>query len=103
MSRYNLSPNKEYADLIVTVGWDAPMQTYFGQVADPDADGEDDDLVLWVGTASHEIPTIDRLAELVSDYAVIATDVREKLHADYVASLDRGPTPLQRFGRTFFK
>lgn len=48
----------------LTVGWDPPLQTYFGQVHGPDAEPE-----LWVGTELHELYELDDLARAVAPHA----------------------------------
>ncbi|GAA0402632.1 hypothetical protein GCM10009530_63230 [Microbispora corallina] len=56
-----------------TVGWDAPLNTFFAMAFDPPASGDLDDdevEVFWVGTAPGEIPTVQRLAKALAQHGV---------------------------------
>lgn len=70
------------------VGWDPPLETFFGQVYTVDADGEQCDgddgapnTILWVGTKPGEIRTVDELARLLQPHAVLPEDIRNELFA----------------------
>jgi hypothetical protein len=92
MSRYAL-PAHDPA-LTVAVGWDPPLQTFFGQVIRPSASaGADDAIVAWVGTRSQDIPTVGQLAEHLAPYADITVGTQARLTQDQLASLP--PTALQ--------
>ena len=70
MSRHNVSTNDPDKYECV-VGYDAPLDTYFGQVIDLETDNDTERMVLWVGTSVHEITGVERLSELVAPYATL--------------------------------
>lgn len=84
----------------VIVGWDNPLSTFFAQVfLDAGIAGDDPrDCVLWVGASRWEISTPDALATALAGHADLTPDIISQLRDDRLADLDRGPTPLQRFG-----
>ena len=66
------------------VGWDSPMQTFFGQVYKVDSRGErtDDEPLLWVGTHQGEIHAVEELARLLrAEKASIPSEIYGKLYA----------------------
>lgn len=83
----------------ITVGWDNPLNTYFAQVEDTEAEDEDDPVVVWVGTSHGEIQAPEALQGFVAKYGNIPEDILEDLRADRAAMLDGGPSPLQRLAR----
>jgi hypothetical protein len=92
MSRYLVSAHD--ATLVVTVGWDPPLQTFFGQVMHPAASAEQDDTcVLWVGTQPQEIPTVAQLWPHLHPYADIPLPLHARLTRDQASSPP--PTALQ--------
>lgn len=73
------------------VGWDPPLETFFGQVYKTDEEGrvdvyeeggeEKDGTIHWVGATSHEIPTIDELeSKLFPHVQMLPGEVRKKLN-----------------------
>lgn len=66
----------------VIVGWDRPLQTFFGQVYDPSRD-EDDQIVHWVG-ADHprQLQRVEDLAREMLRYAEIHPVMRARLNSD---------------------
>lgn len=96
MSRYVIKHDEHHE---VVVGWDNPLQTFFAQVYDLKATeddlGEGDEVMLvWVGTQPRQITDIDKLREFVYNFAVIESDVRQKLESDQLNAIP--PTPLQQ-------
>jgi hypothetical protein len=82
MSRYPIeAKDPKYA---VVVGWDNPLQTFFGQVIDKTSD-RDWDLKLWAGTNPREIGSIAELQDRLKEYAVIPKEVQNAL------AFDQGP------------
>lgn len=84
MSRYQIAARDDERFKIV-VGWDQPLQTFFGQVIDRAADAADDDesrIVLWIGASLREIDEIDDLARDLRDYANLGPNVRQRLYDD---------------------
>jgi hypothetical protein len=53
----------------LTVGWDPPLQTYFGVLR---ADDQDEP-VFWVGTDLHELYELDDLARALREHARVLT------------------------------
>jgi hypothetical protein len=77
MSRRTVSAKS--LDHQVIVGWDAPLQTFFGQVFNlilPE-DSEDDDLILDVERGS-----VAQLAEALAEYADLSSDTQQQLERD---------------------
>jgi hypothetical protein len=79
----------------VVVGWDPPLHTYFAQVfdvaafkkeleRDPDADVV---LVLWEGLSPDAITSLDRLAVLVGQWALLDVDTRRLLEEERAANV----------------
>ncbi|MDR3483573.1 MAG: hypothetical protein P4M05_01490 [Bradyrhizobium sp.] len=81
----------------VMIGWDRPLNSFFAQVQDLQiADGEQDPIVVWVGTSHSEIPRPEDLQPHITGFAVIPVEILDALRADRNATLDRGNTKLQR-------
>lgn len=56
-----------------TVGWDAPLATFFAMAFDPPASGDLDDdeiQVFWHGLDAGEIPTVEELARVLAGHGV---------------------------------
>ncbi|MEO8637322.1 MAG: hypothetical protein ABI430_00275 [Candidatus Taylorbacteria bacterium] len=68
-------------DVECLVGWDVPMQTFFGQVYRVDEKGEraEDEPILWVGKKPEAIRTVDHLQELLRPRTVIPPVIRRRL------------------------
>jgi hypothetical protein len=67
----------------VFVGWDHPMQTYFGQVYRRDRKDRDDALIHWVGAdRPGQIYDIEDLRRAMVLYADLSPDTCRELHAD---------------------
>ena len=97
MSRHELTPKQD--GLVVAVGWDNPLQTFFAQVLREQED-DDDSILLWLGTATREYPTPDSLVAPLKPYAELGADMLARLRADLSEASDKGPSPLQRLLRT---
>jgi hypothetical protein len=92
MSRYIISGYD--AQVLVTVGFDPPLQTFFLQVDDYRKGDQEDHCVCWRGTVPGELPTVAALEEVVRPYATLEEEVRAQLQQDY--DHREPPTPLQR-------
>jgi hypothetical protein len=57
--------------------------------------------VLWLGSSYREVSTPQELAAGLLRYVALTSDHIAQLQADRLADIDRGPSPLQRMGRTF--
>lgn len=68
------------------VGWDRPLQTFYGRVYKIDENGEPVDVeivdgeekdgnILWVGTSFEEIRTVEQLEILLNDHVKIPRDI----------------------------
>jgi hypothetical protein len=67
------------------VGYDPPLGTFFAQVFRVTNGQPPPEVVHWVGTDLHEIPTLADLAQALQDYAVIPDDICQQLEADRLA------------------
>lgn len=99
MSRYRIEHTDPH--LSVTVGWDTPMQTYFGMVVDDRIPEEEDDCVLWVGQQLNELPTTGALYEAMLEWIQLDGPTLRQLAQDR----DTSPplTPLQRHMRAILR
>jgi hypothetical protein len=94
----------------IVVGWDPPLETYFGQVIAPEPEGpcldpacevrehlgehdlsdcQDNDPKVWVGygaAAKDEISTVDQLAERLGEHGRVARFYQVALEADRQAN-----------------
>jgi hypothetical protein len=68
------------------IGWDAELETFFGQVMPYSDDCDDDDLVAWWGTRWQEITNVWELVELMKPYADIRKVVAAELERDRAAN-----------------
>lgn len=91
-------------------GYDNPLETFYLQVFEVKEESPSaaevslilDDaawereigLVVWLGTLTGEIPTVDDLVNTTAPYVIIPEVTIEKLRADQQSA--PGPTPLQR-------
>ena len=81
MSRFEV-PGQDPA-MEVFVGWDHPLQTFFGQVYRRDRRDRDDALIHWVGAARpRELPEIDDLQRAMREHVVLAPEARSRLYND---------------------
>jgi hypothetical protein len=80
MSRYTIAALHPQHTCVV--GYDPPLGTFFAQVWDQTIPAAEEQLVLWVGTALEEIPTVHALATALSAYAVIPPDVWRRLESE---------------------
>ena len=83
MSRYDIAGDNPA--LRVAVGWDRPLGTFFGYVADPALD-EESNPVLWVGATPPWLRTVEQLAAAMAGYAVLSAEQRQLLEADQLAA-----------------
>ncbi|MEM9805599.1 MAG: hypothetical protein AAF959_09995 [Cyanobacteria bacterium P01_D01_bin.56] len=59
MSRYQL-PHNRYD---IVVGWDRALETFFAIAADTEADSDSEEVIIWLGTTSHEFREVDLFLE----------------------------------------
>ena len=75
------------------VGWDPPLQTYYGQVYKIDKNGERVDIfvendeekdgtLVWVGTSHNEVPTVEYLQLLLHEHVTIPPNIRGHLELE---------------------
>lgn len=93
MSQHPLPPLQP--GLVITVGWDNPMQTFFAQVLRETDDDDADPTVLWCGSTTHEINDPEGMRKSLAPYAVLTDDMIGQLHADRTRHAGQGPTALQ--------
>jgi len=73
------------------------MMTFFGQVVRPSGCVDvDDEILLWLGSEAREVLTVEALQAGLSAYRSIPPDILLLLRRDRIASVDRGPSALQR-------
>jgi hypothetical protein len=92
MSRYQITSKNP--KLKAVVGWDGPMQTFYGQVFDPSIPEEQSDCIFWVGSHMGGVKTVEQLEKLMHEYAEFSAQERAQLQEDYEARTT--PTGLQR-------
>jgi len=80
MSRHTLAALHPQHTCVV--GYDPPLGTFFAQVWDQTLPATAEQVVLWVGTTLHEIPTVQALATDLHAYAVIPADVWQGLESE---------------------
>lgn len=78
MSRYSLDP-RTGRDYNVTVGWDAPLETFFGQVIAPDGE-----LLVDVGDPFDRVLNPGQVLDEVRPYAPIPVGLDTELIRDAV-------------------
>jgi hypothetical protein len=105
MSRHQLQSKS--GNHTIAVGWDKPLATFFAIVehnspAETDVfdDDESDAPVLWIGISYLELKTPEDLVVPLAPYAYLSAAMLQILRDDRAATLDTGPTPLQRLVRS---
>ena len=105
MSRHNI-PTKNPLKYSCVVGYDNPLQTFFAQVIDNEAEEyntqlpadsdepEKIELIVWNGCRSGEITSLDKLQETIRDYAILPHNIREMLERE--KSNSPGPNAFQK-------
>ncbi|MGP4093018.1 hypothetical protein [Nonomuraea sp. KM90] len=90
-----------------TVGWDAPLSTFFGMAFDPPTSGdlEDDEVeVFWVGVMPAEVPTVEALeAELAKHSVTLPTGLAGLLKLDQANEGESPNNPGRRIIDTILK
>jgi hypothetical protein len=98
MSRHKIPATRP--TLEVYVGWDAPMGTFFAHVYDLTIKNEDENTVFWLGGNFGEITVAEKLKKPLEPFAALTDTHITLLRTDQAATLDQGPTPLQRLARS---
>lgn len=96
-SRYHfpgLKPNH-----LISVGWDAPLTTFFAQVFD--SSSNDDEPILWLGLEPMQIPTLEMLVKELAEVATIPPDILQHLEQDH--DQPWSPSPLQLLNRKLYE
>jgi hypothetical protein len=92
MSRHRIPhPNPAYE---IIVGWDNPLGSFFCQVVDESVPMDEDHVLYWRGTTPGAIPTVDALAEIMSDYVTLTYAEKVRLAQDQQQRTE--PTPFQQ-------
>lgn len=68
-------------ELVVWVGWDPPLSTFFLQV-EPPGGVDGDGLVLWLGTDWGEIETAAEVVARLREWADVPCDLERQLERD---------------------
>jgi hypothetical protein len=98
-SRYDFpghNPNHQ-----ISVGWDAPLTTFFTQVFDSSSDDDEDEPILWLGLEPLQIPTLEMLVQRLAPFASIPTPILENLEHDH--DQPWSPSPLQLLNRKLYE
>lgn len=84
MSRHSLPPRPDVSHVIrVDVGWDRPLQIFYVQIFTSDeAEDEDGQVFLWLGTAPGELPTAEAVITVVRPYAIVDEGLARQLKSD---------------------
>ena len=105
MSRHHLTVRADVPgaprNLEIIAGWDGPLQTYFAQVIDLDADEESDGRVLlWLGTGWKAEPSPRRVLDALKPWAVSPYILFQVLMAERDSDLrESKPSTLRLFER----
>ena len=91
MSRYTIPAQDPRYEVIV--GWDPPMQTYFGQVFLITTEEDDTACVLWVGLEVQALTTVAALQDALQAYATLPAAVVAQLEHDQASTSP--PSALQ--------
>lgn len=76
------------------VGYDRPLETFFAQVFETDADGEED-AFLWQGTFPGELPTPRSAIALIEPFCDVPADLAAALETDRLKTLAQQDSPGQ--------
>ena len=76
------------------VGYDRPLETFFVQVFETDADGEED-AFLWQGTFPGELPTPRSAIALIEPFCDVPADLAAALETDRLKTLAQQDSPGQ--------
>lgn len=96
MSRYTLDPHLADGTIVATVGWDAALETFFGQV-EQFLPGLENGMLAWFGQTTGEISDVGTLIWLMRPWADVPEEIEAALKADRAAT--PAPTPFQRMMR----
>jgi hypothetical protein len=94
MPRYNVKSNDP--NITVSIGWDAPMQTFFAQVERINPDDEDDEpeMLVWEGTKPSQHKHLGFILPKLEPYCIVPEDMLRQLAADQQNSTQ--PSSLQQ-------
>jgi hypothetical protein len=96
-SRYHFPGH--HPNHLISVGWDAPLTTFFAQIFSSDED--EDEPILWLGDEPRQIPTLEMLVKEVAEVATIPPDILENLVQDH--DQPWSPSPLQLLNRKLYE
>jgi hypothetical protein len=98
MSRYQIEAlpflKAQHPHREVYVGWDNPLQTFFGQVLDSSRPAGEPEAVFWIGTAPQECTDLIAFARAMRPWAPIPMRILAALARDHCQAVP--PTPLQQ-------
>lgn len=97
MSRYKIDVRHKILTAMphaeAWAGWDNPLQTFFGQVLDPDIPVTQEEAVFWIGTSYAAITTVEELCHRLREWATVPGEVLGQLQKEYDART--APTIVQ--------
>jgi hypothetical protein len=98
MSRYQIPVRPEHLATMPNaqafVGWDNPLQTFYGQVLDPNRPADQPEAVFWIGAVPHAYPDVVAFGLAMAPWAQVPMRVLAALVRD--RALATPPTPLQQ-------
>ncbi|RYY11418.1 MAG: hypothetical protein EON55_14320 [Alphaproteobacteria bacterium] len=97
MSRHTF-PGK--AGVIVAIGWDRPLATFYVQVSRPDREDEGErETFVWEGTVRGELPTAAAAIAIATPHANLPDDLGSTLETDRMKTLGHSDGPAQLAAR----
>lgn len=99
MSRHDFSGHQD--GVVVSIGWDRPLATFFVQVVRPQGPGDDDDMLVWLGTCPGEISIASEAVRIASDHADLPAELGKTLETDRLKTLGVEDGPAQRAAKVF--
>lgn len=72
MSRYTIPNASDSPEgRVTTVGWDAPLNTYWATAFDPPASGDEEEVeVFWIGYTPCALPDVESLVTALAEHGV---------------------------------
>ena len=88
MSRYQLTltdeARAETGANSLAIGWDAPLNTFFLQLANTDAPDDEEEMIEWIGGDFSECLDVELILGIASTYSTDAATYRDRLVSDQV-------------------
>lgn len=85
MSRYEWRED----NLIVTIGYDQPMRTFFAQIHNDNLAADEDNCLVWLGGSFDEYPVLAPMLEKFG--REVPSELRRQLEADRRGAINQPP------------